>query len=279
MATDKALQKTNGTEIAPPADPFMGLHPIVRRMLENNPSPETLRELLAVQKEWDAENARRSFNADLAALKADLPTTVGKDKTVDFTGRSGIRTFYKHTSLAAIMDAVTAPLARHGFSLSWEPSSDKNEVTVICRLAHTAGHSMTAKLAAQIDDSGNKSRAQGVASTITLLSRYTAMSLLGLASADMDEPTGPDTPGAETRGSGRATSSQRSPEQQAASQLLDEVLAAMAGAKSKADLDKACEPLSSNQIPEGMKQIARGAYVKHSQRLGLKNGKPAEARG
>jgi hypothetical protein len=86
------------------------------------------------------------------------------------------------------MDAVTDPLTQHGFSLSWNPSTTKGEVSVTCRLAHQGGHHEETTITAPIDSSGSKSPAQGVASTITLLQRYTALAILGIATADMKEP-------------------------------------------------------------------------------------------
>ena len=62
-------------------------------------------------------------------------------------------------------------------------------VTVTCRLTHADGHSEETTISAPPDNSGNKSPAQAVASTITLLQRYTLLSLLGIATADMADPS------------------------------------------------------------------------------------------
>lgn len=253
-------------QVAAQSGAAISLHPIVAAVLANSPNIETLREIMALQKEWDAENARKAFVAALAALKAELPTVVNKDKTVDFTGKSGIRTHYTHSSLAAVMDAVTGPLAKHGFSLSWEPSTSQASVTVICRLTHVAGHSMTSTLTAPRDDSGNKSQAQGVASTITLLSRYTAMALLGLASADMSEPPGPDHPDAGPR--------ERSPEEQAASKLKEEIMHAMAGAKTMEALNTQAE--RAKQLPESLKPPVKSLWKKRANELQATN-RPSES--
>jgi hypothetical protein len=158
-------------------------------ILRENPNAETLRELLKVQQDYEANEARKAYAAALVALKRDMPTVIGRDKTVDFTSQRG-RTHYTHASLAGAMEAVTGPLTQHGFSLSWHPSTEGNQVAVTCRLTHGAGHFEEIRIAAPIDNSGNKSPAQGVASTITLLQRYTALALLGIATADMKEPAG-----------------------------------------------------------------------------------------
>lgn len=167
-------------------------HPLVAAAMAQGTAladPATLRELLAVQREWEAGEAKKAYTRALAALKRDLPTVIAKDSTVDYQSSKG-RTFYRHVSLAGVMDAITGPLTAHGFSLAWEPSTDRQAVRVVCRLTHAEGHSETCSLEAPSDTSGSKSPAQAVASTITLLSRYSALALLGIATADMPEDTG-----------------------------------------------------------------------------------------
>lgn len=171
------------------------MHPLVALAVKSGTAdPATLKELLAVQREWEAGEARKAYARALVALKRDLPTVLARDATVDYTSAKG-RTHYRHTSLAAAMDAVTDPLTNHGFSLAWEPSTggERNMVRVTCRLTHSEGHSETASIEAPADTSGSKNPAQAVASTITLLQRYTALSLLGIATADMPEAPATDT--------------------------------------------------------------------------------------
>jgi hypothetical protein len=168
------------------------MHPLVAAaMAHGQIDPATLRELLAVQREWEAGEARKAYTRALAALKGDMPVVIAHDATVDFTNKANVRTFYTHTSLAGALAAITPALTDHGFALSWTPRTlDRGVVEVTCRLTHTEGHFEEATLAAPADTSGNKSPAQGVASTITLLSRYSALALLGIATKDMKEPTG-----------------------------------------------------------------------------------------
>lgn len=163
-------------------------------MLRSNPNPETLAKLLEVQKDFEANEARKAYAAALVALKRDLPTVIAKDMKVDFQGSTGKRTTYTHTSLAGAMDAITGPLTQHGFSLAWKPSTGANGVSVTCRLTHGAGHFEECALTAPADTSGSKSPAQAIASTITLLQRYSALSVLGIATADMKEPAGDPEP-------------------------------------------------------------------------------------
>ena len=164
----------------------------VMQRLTENPDPQTLAQLLAVQKDWEANEARKSYSAALVALKRDLPTVIARDAKVNFTTAKG-QTSYTHASLAAVMSAITEPLTQHGFSLAWKPHTTEKGVSVTCRLTHAAGHFEEATISAPIDTSGNKSTTQGVMSTITMLSRYTALNMLGIATADMEEPK-PEAP-------------------------------------------------------------------------------------
>lgn len=168
------------------------LHPAVERMLEMNPTPEALERILALQERWEANEARRAYTLALVGLRKDLPPWIPRDKRVDFQGNSG-RVQYTHTSLAAAMESVMPALTAHGFSISWTPATAPAQVTVTATLTHAAGHSESASLSAPPDTGGKKSPAQAVASTVTLLQRYTLLSLLGIATADMAEP-GDDAP-------------------------------------------------------------------------------------
>ncbi|MEQ9074127.1 MAG: ERF family protein [Sandaracinaceae bacterium] len=166
------------------------MHPLVgAAMASGEVNPETLRELLAVQREWEAGEARKAYTRAMAGLKADLPRVIGHDKSVDFAPRNGPKVHYTHTSLAHVVEEVVGILTAHGFSHSWIPRTTDRKVEVTCRLTHTEGHSEECTLDAEPDKSGMKSGPQAIASTITQLQRYSLLALLGLATADMGEPT------------------------------------------------------------------------------------------
>jgi hypothetical protein len=168
--------------------PSERMHPLVQAaMAQGQMDPATLRELLALQREWQAGEARRAYTVALVGLKRDLPSVIRRDQLVSFGGGKG-QVAYRHTSLAAAVDAITPHLQAHGFAHSWHPSTpSRGEVAVTCRLTHAAGHSEEVTLTSAPDSSGSKSPGQSIASTITLLSRYALLALLGVATADMPE--------------------------------------------------------------------------------------------
>lgn len=176
-----------------PADLTGGrrLAPVVEEAMRQSQTAETIAALLDVQERWEAGQARKAFSRALVELKACLPSTVEKDAKVDF-GKGDNRVYYRHTTLAAMMDVVDLHLPQHGFAMTWSSAQDERGViAVTCRLLHEDGHSEETTLVAPPDKSGSKGPAQAVASTVTYLRRYTAMMLLGLASRDLTEPHGP----------------------------------------------------------------------------------------
>lgn len=192
--SDKKHEVVAKTDVVPSREV---LHPAVSKILDQNPTPEALEKILQLQREWEAGEAKRAYTSAIVGLRADLPNYLKRDKQVAFdTSKGKVR--YSHTTLAAAMDAVVPILTKHGFSLSWEPSTSGTNVTVKAVLTHRDGHSESCQISSAADNSGLKSAPQAVASTITLLQRYSLLSLLGIATADMEEP-GPVSEGDVTR--------------------------------------------------------------------------------
>lgn len=159
---------------------------MLNRAVQSGASIEVLDKLMALQERWEANQARKAFDAAMAAAKSEIPV-ITKNREVDFTSTKG-RTHYRHEDLAGIARVVDPILARHGLSYRFRTTSPVNEpVTVTCIVSHRLGHSEENTLCAGRDDSGNKNSIQGVGSTITYLQRYTLKAALGLAAANDDD--------------------------------------------------------------------------------------------
>lgn len=162
---------------------------MISRALASGASVEMVREIMALQRELAADQARRAFDEAISAAKAELPT-ITKNKHVGFDSRKAgaARTDYKHETLDEIARAVTPVLARHGLSYRYRVTSDTNQpISVTCIVSHRGGHSEETTLVAGRDDSGNKNSIQAIGSTLTYLQRYTLKAALGLAAADDDD--------------------------------------------------------------------------------------------
>lgn len=166
------------------ADPMVSM--IERVVMDPNASLDKLERMLAMKERLDATNARRAFDAAISEAKAEIPPII-KNRTVDFTGKTGIRTHYKHEDMAEIARTVDPILGRHGLSYRYRTLQEAGRVTVTCVMSHRDGHSEETTLSGAPDDSGNKNSLQQVGSTITFLQRYTLKAALGLAASHDDD--------------------------------------------------------------------------------------------
>jgi hypothetical protein len=161
-----------------------GMSPVVLAVLAQNPDAATLRECLAIQREYDREDQRRQFVVAFHNLTKDLPRVLAHDKEVSF-----LTTHFTHTTIGAAVDAVVPHLVNHGFTHSWRPgNTDKGEISVTCRLSHIGGHYEEVTLKSPPD--AKLKNAQAVMSTVTSLERYTLLGILGIVTKDMGEARG-----------------------------------------------------------------------------------------
>lgn len=150
---------------------------------------ESLQGLMGLQKEWEANEARKAYVADMAEFKRN-PPQIYKDKQVGFTNRDGEFVGYSHASLGSIAKSIMEALAIHGFSYSWETKQVNGVITVTCKITHRLGHSESTSMESTADTSGKKNSIQAIASAVTYLSRYTLLSACGMATLEMPDDDG-----------------------------------------------------------------------------------------
>lgn len=156
--------------------------------LMNGASIETIKEIRALQKEIEESQARKAFDAALAAAKAEFPV-ITKNKLVDYASTDGkSRTTYRHEDLGEIARTIDPILGRHGLTYRFHTTSELNQpIVVTCIVSHREGHSEKNTLSGPRDDSGKKNFIQQMGSTITYLQRYTLKAALGLSAAADDD--------------------------------------------------------------------------------------------
>ena len=165
--------------------------------VEKGASVEQLERLMALQERYEANEAKKEFVAAMTRFKEN-PKVIEKNATVDFTGKTGIRTHYKHATLANVCDVIGPVLSSVGITHRWETEQPEGGmIRVTCILTHSRGHSEKVWLQASRDDSGNKNHIQAVGSVVTYLQRYTLLAATGMAVADQRDD---DAGGGVTRG-------------------------------------------------------------------------------
>lgn len=175
-----------GNEITTtPKGDIVGYAATLAAAVERGVDPATLAKMMDLQDRWEAGQARKAFVAAMSAFKAECPSVIGKDKRADFgAGKAK----YSYATTGAIVTAITPALSKNGLSLSWETSQATGYVTVTCHVTHSGGHRESATLTGPKDESGGKNPIQMIGSSVHYLQRYTMVSVLGLATADMDDP-------------------------------------------------------------------------------------------
>jgi hypothetical protein len=159
-----------------PANPMT----ILEVALQQNADVEKLMQLWALQKDWEANEARREYNEAVAQFKRN-PPEINKNKHVEFGN-----TKYDHATLDHITDQITKALSAVGITHRWDTLQTAQEIAVTCILTHQRGHSERTTLKANPDTSGSKNSIQAIASAVTYLQRYTLLSATGMAARGTD---------------------------------------------------------------------------------------------
>lgn len=183
--TDTAIQiqapaRAYETVSATPAD-------LLRYAMEQKADVGYLRELMGLQKEWEADQARKLYVEAMAAFKADPPIII-KDKRVSYPNKGGGKnTEYDHATLGNVAKVIATALGKHGLSHQWNiRQGDAGQVEVSCILTHARGHKESVTLRGMEDTSGGKNAIQSLGSTVTYLQRYTLLAITGLAAEEGD---------------------------------------------------------------------------------------------
>ena len=169
-----AIVRTNGNT---PQD-------MIRLAVDKGTDLTKLRELLEIQKDWEANEARKAYHEAMAGFKAN-PPKINKDKKVGYKTSTG-NVGYSHASLANVTEKINSELSKYGLSASWT-TKQNGAIAVTCKITHKQGHSEECTLSAPSDTSGSKNAVQAIGSTMTYLERYTLLALTGLATFDQDD--------------------------------------------------------------------------------------------
>lgn len=147
-------------------------------------SIDKLERLMALKKDWDAQQARKAFFFALSQFQAVVPE-IAKEDAAD-CGRAGKR---KYSSLGTIARQIKGAMGEAGLSYRFKQSQDDagTRITITCVISHVDGHSEETSLTAGADISGGKNPIQSIASTVTYLQRYTLVGSLGLTTVDDDD--------------------------------------------------------------------------------------------
>lgn len=160
---------------------------MIEKAVASNANVETLERLMALQERYEANEAKKEFDAAIAAAKAEIKP-ITKNKHVGYTSkRTNDTTDYDHEDLPQIARTVDPILTKHGLSYRYKARQDGLKIEVTCIISHRRGHREETTLDAAPDTSGSKNPLQAIGSAATYLQRYTLKLALGLAAAKDDD--------------------------------------------------------------------------------------------
>ena len=194
-AQPKTVQPYKAPDLQPVATQEQAIMALVSRAA-TDPTFDVgkLEQLLKLQEQWQATQARKEYVAAMAAFKADPPKLV-KNKHVRFQTSKGV-TEYDHATHSEVTDKIVAALAKHGLSHCWNVEQSEGRIRVTCTITHVGGHSESVSMISAADDSGGKNALQALASATTYLQRYTLLAATGMSTSEMDAA---DTDGRDDR--------------------------------------------------------------------------------
>lgn len=134
-----------------------------------------MRGMLDLQKDWEANEARKAYVDAVAAFKLDPPTVYKDKENAQYKSR--------YTSIGNLVNTVNTALSKHGLSANWTVDQTTN-IKVTCVLTHKLGHSDSCSMSGPADTSGAKNPLQQIKSTVTYLKLATYEAITGIASSE-----------------------------------------------------------------------------------------------
>lgn len=163
---------------APEGSPLAG----AMAFLQAGGTLDQVRDMLALQKEWEAGESLKAYNVAFADFKAEAVRVLKGKEVTDgpLKGKS-------YAELHSVVDAVTPALSKHGLSASWKLTIDQKDwIEVTCTLKHVRGHSESVSMGGPPDAGGAKNAIQARASSVSYLQRYTLKAVCGVAEGGDD---------------------------------------------------------------------------------------------
>jgi hypothetical protein len=189
--------------LSPPAqasgapDPILAM--IERAARDVTVDIEKFERLMAMKERVEAQAASIAFAEAFAELQPELPTIDRTGRIVVYSKalreraeKEGPQVFEgqqpqqktPYATLDDILEALRAPLGKHGFSIRFEhPTTSDNRLATTAILRHRTGHEERATTPPlQHDSTGSKNNAQAVGSALTYGRRYALMAVLPIVS-------------------------------------------------------------------------------------------------
>lgn len=142
-----------------------------------------LKQLMDLQERYEANEAKKAYNAAFAAFKSEAITIIRSKEVTDGPLKGK---FY--AELYSVIDAVVPAMSKYGLSHSWKPTKDEKDwIEVTCTMKHDMGHSESVSMGGPPDTGGAKNALQARISTKTYLEKATLKAICGVSDRNDDK--------------------------------------------------------------------------------------------
>lgn len=155
---------------------------LIREAIASGQSPEYLRELLAVRREWEADESRKAYNHAIAEFQRRAPIIEKLDKAYDKT----------YARMDRIWRTIRPLLTELGLSVTWQVCElRENLCRVEGQLRHRDGHGEKLVQDVPVPELiKGQNKAQQFGSASTYARRYALCAALGIVTGDDDDGHG-----------------------------------------------------------------------------------------
>lgn len=167
-----------------PADPMVSM--IERVAMDPNVPIERLERMMEMKYEMEAKEAERDFAAAFAAMQQEIPVIPERGKIKNRNGE--VQSTYPLWE--DVIAALREPMAKHGFSMSFDRRKEEGVTYYGCILTHAMGHSRRAEIDLPRDTSGSKNDVQGEGSSVSYGQRYSSKMAINWTSEGTQDDDG-----------------------------------------------------------------------------------------
>lgn len=157
---------------------------LIALAIEQGTPVETMEKLMDLQDRWEAKQAKKAFDDDMASFQSECPII---KKTKGVPTKSG-KDAYKYAPIDSIVSQVRGTLQKYGFSYAIQTETLEGKVKATCIAKHRLGHSESSSMEVPL---GTKteimSQSQVVAAAITFAKRYAFLNAFGIMTGDDDK--------------------------------------------------------------------------------------------
>lgn len=185
MSTEVLVPEQPGV-LATQPEPTSMLQAVMQAVRDPNLDVDKLERLLAIGKDLEAEQAKKTFTSAMARLKPRLPI-ITKRGSIWLNANTSI----SYAKYEDIHEAVTPLLTEEGFVVSYTSElipGASNILKVTANVKHVGGHSESGSVFLPLtDSSGAKNSVQGSGSILSYGKRYALCQYLDIVSEDQDD--------------------------------------------------------------------------------------------